>query len=711
MFCTSCGNKIPDGSAFCTNCGKPVISLDKTEILDTSDKTEIVNEPLKAPENPIINPITNPVTNTNTGNSLHTGPITMDNVAPAVMDAKTKGGNGLKIAGIVALIVAVVALLGTVGFLFGPEIVNKVSATSFSGNYEKAESALEDGDYELAIGYFTKALDEDADNEDAYIGLATAYLKTDDVDKAVDTLVDGYEKTESEDILSSLSDCLAKDGRTLADVGIKTESDESSNSDGSGDANNEESVVAATPEPVAEYSGPRTDIDINVRQVDASNFPEVVLYASITDKNGNTVDNMTASDFGVTEIDKNGNVIDARMNEVYRVLNNDDKINVNLVLDASGSMDGSKMTQAKNAANSLLDYMSLNTGDRVEVISFDDYVYLEQDFTSQQNTLVTAINGISGGGMTALYDALYAGIYQTYFETGAKCVIAFTDGAENASSYSFNDVVDLAQNTGIPVFIIGIQDYDYDHAVLQDLASQCSGNYYSANDSDLQSILEDIYIGIYREQQDYYVVKYTSQNEDNLTDFRDVKLETSKSSAYTGAFVKSYAPQADVTGAFSSEYMNRDYIFDFSSSREVTFSDLQGMSLAELRIARNEIFARHGRQFKDPMLNQWFYSKTWYLNIPNKYAPDFYDANRPDPLSKLESQNVTFIKEYEDSIIASQDIYPNARTTLLTEYDLALSDEVLIQALNQMRTYSVTDTLKENIRLVEEAIAKGDIQY
>ena len=67
---------------------------------------------------------------------------------------------------------------------------------------------------------------------------------------------------------------------------------------------------------------------------------------------------------------------------------------------------------------------------------------------SRKELLVSAVNGITTDGRTALYDAIYAGVYQTYFENGAKCVIAFTDGEENASSYSFNDVVTLAKNTG-----------------------------------------------------------------------------------------------------------------------------------------------------------------------------------------------------------------------------------------------------------------------
>jgi len=270
----------------------------------------------------------------------------------------------------------------------------------------------------------------------------------------------------------------------------------------------------------------------------------------------------------------------------------------------------------------------------------------------------------------------------------------------------------MAKNTGIPVFIVGIgTSYDIDESQLQSLASQCSGKYYSASDSNLESILEDIYLSIYREQQDYYVVKYTTSDTDDRDEFRDVVLQTSEVSEFTGYYKKSYIPETDVSGAFSSDYSNKDFMLDFSSDRAVDRSDLDGMSLAQLRIARNEIFARHGRQFNDPLLNQWFYSKTWYLNIPVKYSPDDFDKNNPNPLTKLERSNAEFIKSYENEKMDSEDIYPDAANAQLSEYDLALSKPVLKTALSQMRGYPSSSTLNDNISKVEEAINKEDVKY
>lgn len=481
--------------------------------------------------------------------------------------------------------------------------------------------------------------------------------------------------------------------------------------DSSSDENNKEPVddIVDDVETVIEEI---QNVNILIRQVDNTNFPEVVIYASVVDENNNSVNDVDISDFKITEINSDGKVMESSIGKVEQVLSGSERINMQLVLDASASMSSyGKMDMSKKAAIALTEKLGQRTSDRVSVISFDDYVYLVQDFTSARNDLSSAINSIQERGNTALYDGIYAGLMQTYYETGVKCVIALTDGAENCSSYTFDDVVNLAKQTAIPVFIIGVGDYGYDASEIQVLASECSGRYYSADEQNLDIILEDIYSGIYKEQQDYYMFSFTSQDSNNLSQYRRIVLENSDKSKYRGSYEREYVPISDMSGDFSSTYANKDFMFDFSSDRAVTDADVLGMSLAELRIARNEIFARHGRQFNDAFLNKWFYSKTWYLSIPQKYSPSYFDANKPSPMSALEIANIDFISMYEKAIIANYDIFPDATTVLLSEYDLNLSKANLKTALAQVQQYPAGNIRNENIRLITEAIEREDVQY
>jgi len=49
----------------------------------------------------------------------------------------------------------------------------------------------------------------------------------------------------------------------------------------------------------------------------------------------------------------------------------------------------------------------------------------------------------------------------------------------------------------------------------------------------------------------------------------------------------------------------------------ITERMLKGLSLHELRLLRNEVYARHGRSFRAPWLQQYFWSQPWYEQKEN----------------------------------------------------------------------------------------------
>ena len=85
-----------------------------------------------------------------------------------------------------------------------------------------------------------------------------------------------------------------------------------------------------------------------------------------------------------------------------------------------------------------------------------------------------------------------------------------------------------------------------------------------------------------------------------------------------------------------------DYILPDSSDRILTEKDLSGLSADELKKARNEITARHGRKFDDNELQKYFDSKSWYKGT---IEPDDFDIY--EMLSETERKNMFFIKDHE----------------------------------------------------------------
>ncbi|HEX5707394.1 MAG TPA: YARHG domain-containing protein [Pyrinomonadaceae bacterium] len=68
---------------------------------------------------------------------------------------------------------------------------------------------------------------------------------------------------------------------------------------------------------------------------------------------------------------------------------------------------------------------------------------------------------------------------------------------------------------------------------------------------------------------------------------------------------------------------------------------LKGLNLHELRLLRNEVYARRGRQFRTEWLAQWFYTQPWY-----EPTPEFAEVE----LSEVERKNVELIVSYENRL-------------------------------------------------------------
>ena len=97
--------------------------------------------------------------------------------------------------------------------------------------------------------------------------------------------------------------------------------------------------------------------------------------------------------------------------------------------------------------------------------------------------------------------------------------------------------------------------------------------------------------------------------------------------------------------AVSAGPENRGYILPDSDKKLVTEEELKELTQEELRIARNEIMARHGRIFRDPTLDAYFRSKEWYKP---SLEPDEFDSQSGKILNKYEMKNIAMIKQMEE---------------------------------------------------------------
>lgn len=91
----------------------------------------------------------------------------------------------------------------------------------------------------------------------------------------------------------------------------------------------------------------------------------------------------------------------------------------------------------------------------------------------------------------------------------------------------------------------------------------------------------------------------------------------------------------------SSKSEKSEYILDNSDKEVISESQLSGLSKDELRLARNELYARHGRKFKDAAIQDYFNKCSWYNGTIEA------DSFNEDMLNDVEKKNREIIVNYE----------------------------------------------------------------
>lgn len=92
------------------------------------------------------------------------------------------------------------------------------------------------------------------------------------------------------------------------------------------------------------------------------------------------------------------------------------------------------------------------------------------------------------------------------------------------------------------------------------------------------------------------------------------------------------------------EDVDAQYVLAGSSDYYLDWSDLEGLSESECKIARNEIYARYGRKFNDEELQAYFDSCSWYEGtiLPEEFNDEM--------LTDIEKANRDLIIQYEEAM-------------------------------------------------------------
>ena len=173
-----------------------------------------------------------------------------------------------------------------------------------------------------------------------------------------------------------------------------------------------------------------------------------LVNVTVTDPLNRLVTGLEKENFRVYE--------DGTEQEIVTLSSEDVPVSIGLVFDMSGSMSD-KVDKARQAAVQFM--RTANPLDQFFLVSFNDRAELTSGFTSSVEELQTRMMFTASRGRTALLDAVYLGLSQMRGAHNAKrALLIISDGGDNHSRYSENDVKNFLKEADCQLYAIGIYD-------------------------------------------------------------------------------------------------------------------------------------------------------------------------------------------------------------------------------------------------------------
>lgn len=279
---------------------------------------------------------------------------------------------------------------------------------------------------------------------------------------------------------------------------------------------------------------------------------QIVLYASVYDKDSILVENLEKEDFTIYE--------DRIQQEITYFGRDDVPSTLGVVIDSSGSMrdkfdlvnDATRLFLSKN-----------NPENELFFVAFKDEVRLEQDFTRDVEDIFDALDNVIISGGTALYDAIYLAVDKALKgNEPKKAVIVFTDGEDKDSFYSHKELIEKVEESDVQLYIVAFLDSDLSSGGgffgvfksarekiqqrIRDIPQSTGGEAFFPEEI---SQLNDVFQSIAYELRNQYRLSYVSSNSirDGTWRRTDVVVKDAKERGFRVRAKKGYFAKKDPT--------------------------------------------------------------------------------------------------------------------------------------------------------------------
>lgn len=268
----------------------------------------------------------------------------------------------------------------------------------------------------------------------------------------------------------------------------------------------------------------------------------VALDVCVRDAAGRFVPDLSASDFVVLENGKPQQL-------TFMAPADGVPLTVVLLIDRSGSMHGTKLEYALDAANEFA--ALLGPDDRLEIIGFNDQAQRLHAFGDDVRKVPAALRPLWAVGSTAMYDALLVGVNALQRARGGQlpdtreAIVLLSDGEDVSSRVDFQEAQGALRRSGAIVYAVSLR-VGLDGrwlgpnwpmlAVARDSGGRAAG--VEAHE------LADLYREINTELRHMYRLGYVSADERRDGAWRNVAVRLRSREAHIRTRAGYYAPRS-----------------------------------------------------------------------------------------------------------------------------------------------------------------------
>ena len=276
-----------------------------------------------------------------------------------------------------------------------------------------------------------------------------------------------------------------------------------------------------------------------------TNTDLITLTVTVTDTYGRYVSGLSQKAFTILD--------EKQPQEITFFSDDDSPVSVGVIFDVSGSMSGDKIKNAREALSKFI--QTSHNSDEYFLIAFNSRAQLLLDKTRDGNAVLDKLTFVQTKNNTALYDACYLGVEKVQRGLHPKrALLLISDGQDNNSRYTFNELRRLLKESDVVLYGIGILsggDAGSDlgmagQGILDELANVSGGKAFFPR-SPLE--MDDIFEQIALELRHQYSIGYKPSNFSNDGKWRKIKVKVTPPRGLPRLFVRSKEGYYAIPGA------------------------------------------------------------------------------------------------------------------------------------------------------------------